>query len=108
MLKKTNSNNNKGEENSSSSRPKTRRGRDDTFDKGDEQRTPSVKGETSNEVWRPSSELDKKDPVDPLVGLDDIQNPSARSNDQKDSSANSNNTETQFKDWYPKDDEDDN
>jgi hypothetical protein len=93
--------------NSSSSRPKTRRGREDTFDKDDEQQNPTNKGEITNDVWRPASELDKKDPVDPLIGLDDIQNQTARSNDQKNSSTTSNNTENQFKDWYPKDENED-
>ncbi len=93
--------------NSSSSRPKTRRGRDDTFDIDNEQENPTNNDQANNNVWRPSSELDKKDPVDPLIGLDDIQDQTARSNDQKKSSTISNNTENQFKDWYPKDDNED-
>ncbi|CAF5117347.1 unnamed protein product [Rotaria sp. Silwood1] len=34
-------------------------------------------------IWRPSSELDQKEPVDPLIGLDDLQDQTSRSNDQK-------------------------
>jgi hypothetical protein len=97
---KQNTSNNKDELNSSSSRPKTRRGLDDTFHKDNEQGTIS-----HNDIWRPSSEVEEKDPVDPLIGLDDIQNQTARSNEQKNSLTNSNNTDNVFKDWYPKDDE---
>jgi len=101
MFKKTTSNNN-DELNSSSSRPKTRRGREDTFDKDNEQENTSNKDHRNSDIWRPSSEIDKTNPVDPLIGLDDVQNQTARSNEQ----INSDNTENQFKDWYPKDDDD--
>lgn len=103
---KNNISNNQNEGISSSSRPKTRRGRDATLNNNEQENSSSNKNQKNSEIWRPSSELDKKEPVDPLVGLDDLQNPSARSNEQKHSSSNSNNTENQFKNWYPKGSED--
>jgi hypothetical protein len=47
--------------------------------------------------------LHKTDPVDPLVGLDDLQSQTTRSNEEKPSS---NNLEIPFKDWYPKQEND--
>jgi hypothetical protein len=109
MFKKNNSEE-KPELDSSSSRPKTRRGRQDTFDV-DEQGNASNKSQPDNDVWKPSSELNKKEPVDPLIGLDDLQDQTARSTDQKNPnsipSSTTNDTEDQFKNWYPKNDDDD-
>ncbi len=96
----------KNQPNTSSSRPKTRRGLDDTFNNDTKQENPPNKDQPNTEIWRPSSGLNKKDPVDPLIGLDDLQNQTARSTEGKDSS---NNLEIPFKEWYPtqEDDEDD-
>jgi hypothetical protein len=101
--------------NSSPSRPKTRRGRKDNLNKTNEQGEILDKQQTNSEIWRPSSGRDKKEPVDPLIGLDDLNNQTARSNDQQNQnsapSTTIDNPENQFKHWYSKknsaDDDDD-
>lgn len=91
----------KDKKTSSASRPKTRRGRDDNS----EESNSKTGTQTNTDVWRPSSGL-KKDSVDPLVGLEDLQNPTARSNEQKSSSTPSDTTEGHFKKWYRNDEDD--
>ncbi|CAF4885454.1 unnamed protein product, partial [Rotaria sp. Silwood2] len=72
MFKKQNSNS-EPELDSSASRPKTRRGLQNTFGKDNEQDNADNESRKNTDIWRPSSELDKKEPVDPLIGLDDLQ-----------------------------------
>ena len=74
---------NKNDVDASSSRPKTRRGLEDSLDKVNEQVAQSNKPPANNDVWRPSSALNGQEPVDPLIGLDDLQDQTARSNEQK-------------------------
>ena len=92
----------KTENDQSFSRSKTRRGLDDTTNNDDKQESSTNKNQANTDVWRPSSSLNKKDPVDPLVGLDDLQSQTGRSNDERNPSADP------FKDWYPKTSDDEN
>jgi hypothetical protein len=102
---KTKDSTNTRELDSSSSRPKTRRGRQDSLEKDSEQEDPSNKPQSNNDIWRPSSELGRKELVDPLVGLDDLQDETARSNDQtkqaSPQSTTNNHTENPYENWYP-------
>ncbi|CAF3685342.1 unnamed protein product [Rotaria sp. Silwood1] len=82
MFKKQNSNN-ESEFDTSPSRPKTRRGLQNTSEKDTKQNGASNDLQKNTDIWRPSSELDQKEPVDPLIGLDDLQDQTSRSNDQK-------------------------
>ncbi|CAF5211287.1 unnamed protein product, partial [Rotaria magnacalcarata] len=108
---KQKSSNNQVESDSSLSRPKTRRGLQNNSKKDNEQDNTNDKSETKPEIWRPPSELDRKEPVDPLIGLDDLQDQTSRSNDQKTQSSlpstNNTHTENQFKNWYHGDNDDD-
>ncbi|CAF0845811.1 unnamed protein product [Adineta steineri] len=65
----------------SSSRPKTRRGRQDTFDKDNDHEDTLIKPQPNNDIWRPSSQLDTKELIDPLIGLDDLQDQTSTSKD---------------------------
>lgn len=90
------------ENNTSALRPKTRRGRDDNAVESN----PKANTQNDTDIWRPESGL-KKNSIDPLEGLDDLQNPTARSTEQKSSSTPSDTTEGHFKNWYRKNDDDD-
>ena len=74
---------NKSEVDSSLSRPKTRRGLNNNFQEDTKQEDTPNEQQPNVDIWRPSSALDTSEPVDPLVGLDDIQNQTSRSDDQK-------------------------
>ncbi|CAF3277422.1 unnamed protein product [Rotaria socialis] len=108
---KQKSSKNQAESDSSPSRPKTRRGLQNNSKKDNEQDNTNDTSEAKPEIWRSSSELDRKEPVDPLIGLDDLQDQTSRSNDPKTQSSlpstNNTHTENQFKNWYHGDNDDD-
>ncbi|CAF3632135.1 unnamed protein product [Rotaria sordida] len=110
MFDKQNSNN-KSELDSSLSRPKTRRGLQNTIENDNKQNNTSNELQTNTNIWRPSSELDRKEPVDPLIGLDDLQDQTSRSNDKKTQNSvpptTDNHTESPFKNWYTRNTDDD-
>lgn len=70
------------ENNSSSSRPKTRRGRDLNFNGSNETNDDKSPEKIDAEIWRPPSRNEKENSLH---------------SDRKNSSS----TENQFKDWYP-------
>jgi len=98
---KTKDSTNTRELDSSSSRPKTRRGRQDSLEKDNEQEDPSNKPKPNSDIWRPSSELDRKELVDPLVGLDDLQDQTTTSNDQTKRDSPQSTTNNHIENWYP-------
>lgn len=69
---KNNEDSAKPEVSSSLSRPKTRRGRQDTFDTGDKSKETTTQPNT--DIWRPESQLGRNNSVDHSNDSDDSQN----------------------------------
>lgn len=78
--------NNQPELDGSSSRPKTRRGLQNQIPETSNQENTNNKLQPDTDIWRPSSELDTNEPVDRLVGLEDLNDQTSRSTDQKNQS----------------------